>query len=391
MRDGPGATPNDPPPPTRPKRRARLWVTLGVAVLVLILVAGILGSLPSGGSSSAPASSPSTLVHVSALNWGFSGAANCWTSSTAAGTVVSGGATFTVSVRLNYTAGKGQPSSCTVQSESVLTSGFTFVSANLPLVVPTGSSQSLSVTVLAPDSNVTTALMLLGSVTNTTTSATPSVNVTGENWGFSGPSNCWSSATGGGTRVAGDQTFAATITLNYTAKSGQPSECIVQSESVATAGFTFVSANTPLTVKSGGSQTLSVIVRAPDKNVTTALTLDGNVTSPSSATKVIISAVNWEFSGASNCWGSISTAGLHVTGGQNFTVSVDLNYTAGLLDPSSCTVQSESVATSGFTFLSANTPLVVDTGGSSTLTVTCRAPETNETTVLTLDGVDTSP
>jgi hypothetical protein len=101
--------------------------------------------------------------------------------------------------------------------------------------------------------------------------------------------------------------------------------------------------------------------------------------------------VNWDFSGPSTCWGDMTGNGTVVTGGDQFTVTIKLSYTAGLLDPNSCTVQSESVGTSGFTYVSANTPLVVDSGSTQTLAVTVRAPVTNETVVLTLDGTVTSP
>jgi hypothetical protein len=388
--DPPPLAPAVPPPP-KPKRRTALWVGVGVAALVLILVAGILGAPPSADSGpGATHPSPST-VHISAVDWAFSGPAGCWKSLASNGTHVTGGRTFTVSIALNYTAPSGGPSNCTVQSESVGTKGFTFVSADTPLLVASGTTRNLTVKLLAPNSNETTGLALQGQVTNSTTAQGPIVNVTAVNWKFSGASNCWTSMTTGGTRVAGGQTFAATVTLNYTAGAGDPSSCTVQSESVGTSGFSYVSADTPLEVPSSGSQTLTVTVQAPDMNLTSVLVLDGNVTSPNDTHTVDVSAVNWDFSGPSNCWSSMSGPGVEVVGGDQFTVSITLNYTAGLLDPSTCTVQSESVGTSGFTYLSANTPLVVSSGGSQVLSVTVQAPDTNETVVLTLDGTVTSP
>jgi hypothetical protein len=112
--------------------------------------------------------------------------------------------------------------------------------------------------------------------------------------------------------------------------------------------------------------------------------------SPPAAT-VDVTAVNFAFSGASNCWKSSTGSGGILSGGQQWTETDTLSYTAGFLQPSSCTVQTASVATPGFSLVNANVPLVVDSGGSLTLSVTLTVPTTSYTGPLTIDLTDTSP
>lgn len=106
---------------------------------------------------------------------------------------------------------------------------------------------------------------------------------------------------------------------------------------------------------------------------------------------VDITAVNFAFSGASNCWTSATGAGGVVAAGGQWTETDTLSYTAGLFQPSSGTVQSVSVATQGFSIVTANVPLVVDSGGSQTLSVTVTVPSTSYTGALSVNVVDTSP
>jgi hypothetical protein len=214
------------------------------------------------------------------------------------------------------------------------------------------------------------------------------VTIPSVEWKFTGANNCWSSETGAGTTVPGGSQFTVWVHLAYTAGSGDPYQCTVTAEAVASTGFTLDGSNTPLVVDSGSTENLTATVQAPNATETTNLTLDGTVSSPGF---VNVTGVNWEFSGPSNCWSSMTTSGQTVAGGAQFTVTIKLSYTAGLLDPDSCTVQSEAVSTAGFSVDSANTPLVVDSGSTQTLSVTLTAPNTNETVVLTLDGTVTSP
>jgi hypothetical protein len=112
---------------------------------------------------------------------------------------------------------------------------------------------------------------------------------------------------------------------------------------------------------------------------------------PSGGRTVRITSVNWKFSGASNCWSTLTTRGGKVPGGGSFDATIELNYTAGPLQPNRCTVQSASVGTTSFTYENANTPLEVASGGSQTLSVTVQVPDDNLSTVLTLDAQVTSP
>jgi hypothetical protein len=219
---------------------------------------------------------------------------------------------------------------------------------------------------------------------------TTKVNVTQVEWRFSG-SNCWNATNSSGTNVSGGATFNVSLPISYTAGKGAPAGCTVDSEVMETAGFTLLGSDTPLEVNSGGSATLSLTIAAPDANETEPVAVDGSVTTGPWPKTVNITAVNWDFSGPSECWSELTGKGKVVVGGGQFAVTIQLSYTAGLLDPASCTVQSESVATSGFAYVGSNTPLVVDSGSTQTLSVTLDAPDANETTALTLDGTVTAP
>ena len=109
---------------------------------------------------------PSHTVRITAENLDITGATNCWTSSTGSGEVVPGGAQFTTTWTLSYTAGAFDPNSCTVQSVSVQTAGFSLVSANTPLTVPDGGSQSLTIRIQVPNADFTGVLTLLLTVTS---------------------------------------------------------------------------------------------------------------------------------------------------------------------------------------------------------------------------------
>ena len=117
------------------------------------------------------------------------------------------------------------------------------------------------------------AVYLLGAASHT-------VTITAENLNFAGATNCWSSSTGRGEVVPGGAQFTTTWTMSYTAGAFDPDRCTVQSVSVQTAGFSLVSSNTPLTVLSGGSQSLTMRIQAPNADFTGVLTLLLTVTSP---------------------------------------------------------------------------------------------------------------
>jgi hypothetical protein len=384
----PGSASTSAPPPTS-RRRRRWWIALGVGVVALIIFAGLVGSIPAGSTSSAPPTPTdpgAPQVDVTKVDWAFAGAGNCWDVTSGPGVTVPGGTSFTVSVPLTYNATVSGPKSCTVDSATVETTGFRLVSSDTPLVVTNGSKATLTVEVAAPNAAVRSPL----DVQTQVTAGAPvhTVTIPSVTWEFTGPSNCWTSKSGSGTTVPGGSQFTVSVSLAYAGGSGEPYQCTVTSEVVGSSGFDLQGADTPLSVDAGSSETLTATLLAPNVTETTNLTLNGTVSSPGYVT---VTGVNWEFSGPSNCWSQATTSGLSVASGAQFTVTVKLSYTAGLLDPDSCTVKSVAVATNGFTVDTANTPLVVDSGSTQTLSVTLTAPNTNETVVLTLDGTVTSP
>jgi hypothetical protein len=105
------------------------------------------------------------------------------------------------------------------------------------------------------------------------------VPVTVVNIAFTGSTSCWSSATGGGGTLSGGQHYTVTDTLFYNASLFGPGSCSVNTVSVATAGFTLVSDNAPVTVPSHGSRTLSITVAVPTTTYTGVLTIDATTTS----------------------------------------------------------------------------------------------------------------
>ncbi len=325
----------------------------------------------------------STRVIVTQVHWIFTGTSHCVNETATNGTTVGGGDVFTESVSIRSTGSV----SCTIDSEASGTSNFTYVESNTPLTVSSGSRATLSVEIRAPSWNVTTALDLDGSVSPS--NRTTRVNVTAVNWDFSGSTSCFNDTTGTGGTVDGGSNLSVSVPISFTGPAG--SSCTVSKVTSNTSGFSVDASNTPLVVPTGSTQTLSATVGTPARNETTVLTLLATVNESEAATRVNLTSVDWNFSGPSNCWGDLSTKGKVVTGGSEFNVTISLSYTAGLLDPDSCTVASASVGTPGFTFVGANTPLVVDSGSTETLRVTLLAPTEDESLVLTIDGVVTSP
>ena len=104
---------------------------------------------------------------VTAVNFDFSGASNCWTMLTGPGFGwPNGGAVFTVGQLLSYGGGSGEPSSCSVRAVSIMTLGFTLNRSNVPFVVQQGTVASLNVTVETPPSSYFGPLNLTVTVTS---------------------------------------------------------------------------------------------------------------------------------------------------------------------------------------------------------------------------------
>ena len=145
-------------PPVPPKKSNTVLVVVIVVVALVVIGALATGVYFLGVSSHT--------VRITAENIDITGATNCWTSSTGTGETVPGGAQFTTTWTLNYTAGPFDPDRCTVQSVSVQTVGFSLVSSNTPVTVLTGGSQSLTIRLQAPNTDYTGVLTLVLTVTS---------------------------------------------------------------------------------------------------------------------------------------------------------------------------------------------------------------------------------
>jgi len=138
-----------------PPRKSRT----ALIVLLVVIVAVV-------GLSAAVYVLTSHTVHVTAENISVTGATNCWTSTTGSGEDVPGGSVFTTTWKLPYHAGPFDPPSCTVQSVSLGTPGFALSSANVPLTVLDGGNQTLTLRILAPNSDYTGTLSIILAVTS---------------------------------------------------------------------------------------------------------------------------------------------------------------------------------------------------------------------------------
>src|SRR2546428_10504153 len=143
-------------PPPMPPRKSRTALIV-VIVLVIILVVGLSGAVYILTSHT---------VHVTAENISITGATNCWTLSTGSGETVPGGASFATTWTLTYHAAAFDPPSCTVQGVSLGTPGFALSSTNVPLTVLDGGTQTLTLRIVAPNSDYTGALSIILEVTS---------------------------------------------------------------------------------------------------------------------------------------------------------------------------------------------------------------------------------
>lgn len=143
-------------------------------------------------------------------------------------------------------------------------------------------------------------------------------------------SACWTSTTGTGGLVYAGSNLTVTLNLSYAGGSSEPPICEVQSVSVATAGFSIISTNTPLTVYAGSTQTLRVVLGTPATAFRGAVTIDLDVTlprAPIGAEFAFGSPAQTSFSGAgcpsSAPPGTCYAIGIEAAGSSATTANVD--------------------------------------------------------------------
>lgn len=96
---------------------------------------------------------------------------------------------------------------------------------------------------------------------------------------FAGATNCWTSFQPG-IWTTGDDRFWTDLSFTYQEGLFEPSSCTLTGVRAQTFGFTVVSANTPLVVVSGATETLHVVVQGPTSDYSGPLSLLATVTSP---------------------------------------------------------------------------------------------------------------
>jgi hypothetical protein len=135
--------------------------------LIVVVVSVVLVSAVVAASyfASRPAGSPSPTLHVTTVTMNFAGATNCW-ASYQLGIWTTGNDRLWTDIQFTYQQGLFQPSSCTLTGVRAQTSGFSIVSANTPLVVVSGATETLHVVVQGPSTDYTGPLSLLAMVTS---------------------------------------------------------------------------------------------------------------------------------------------------------------------------------------------------------------------------------
>jgi hypothetical protein len=156
-----------PQPPPQPKSHTGIYVAVAVIFVVVVLGGAALAYENAHPSSSGSGNnSPPQTVVITATNLNPQGGnGNCWTSSTGTGGTIAAGSDFSTSWTLSYPGGLFKPASCTVQSASVQTPGFTIVSSNAPLTVSAGGTQTLTVVLGTPSTDYTGTVTLELTVT----------------------------------------------------------------------------------------------------------------------------------------------------------------------------------------------------------------------------------
>jgi hypothetical protein len=140
--------------PEQRHSRTRLIVAIAATVVVVLIVVGALFAY----YTFQQAASKANAINITGVNYQVSGCGfNSFTGTggtTDAGTT----ATFTSTWHYNGFLGFG---SCTINSVSTDTPGFSLVSSNAPLVINGGSTQTLTVTVETPSSSYTGVLDII--------------------------------------------------------------------------------------------------------------------------------------------------------------------------------------------------------------------------------------
>ena len=138
-----------PTAPVAKKHGALYWVALVIGIIVIIVIALVVSGLIL--FAAAPK------VDVTAINFTSSDNACGMNSQTSSGFSTTGGG----SVQLSYTIDNTDPLfSCTINTVSATTSGFSISGANVPLTIAAGGSQTLSMTIHAPSGSYSGVLTI---------------------------------------------------------------------------------------------------------------------------------------------------------------------------------------------------------------------------------------
>ena len=144
------------PPPPPKKSRKLLWIGIGIGIVVVIVIIAAVAFVASNTSNTKS-------VNITAVNYQFIGSScSGWTDATGSGVQGSAGGQVTLTFSLTNTAPFG---TCTAQSISTPTSGFTVVSSNTPLTVNAGATQTLTAVIGLPSQSYNGVLTIVVSVT----------------------------------------------------------------------------------------------------------------------------------------------------------------------------------------------------------------------------------
>ena len=253
-----------PPSPPRPRRRRLIYAASGgaaVVVVVLILIFWGVIPLPVGAVTTKVTVTTATLTFDPSDNPCFSAYA-----STAPVTILAGGEeTFLVNLT---DQSPSQARDCTVGTIGNLTAGFSVISANTPLRVPTSGKAQLSFTVRVPSSSYDGPLNMTAPVTF----ITPDVNVTAIDFAWSPSSN----PCGVDMPVAFYTSFRGFSGSTFNDTAGfialePPTSCSVSAVSTSTPGFEILSASVPYSIPANNLGAVSFEILLPTGSYTGTL------------------------------------------------------------------------------------------------------------------------